>query len=87
MLEMNGRRRVMRWLLPRWLTVATIVLLCVAALVIPAWQFAQVLPGIAGLYSQPLTPGWGLYLMAIGLLTVIVAAVLMALMPPPEIPE
>ena len=74
-------------LLPRWLTAATIVLLCVAALVIPAWQFAQVLPGIAGLYSQPLTPGWGLYLMAIGLLTVIVAAVLMALMPPPEIPE
>jgi hypothetical protein len=74
-------------LLPRWLTAASIVLLSIAALVIPAWQFAQVLPGITELYSQSLTAGWGLYMMAVGLLTIIVATVLLALMSPPEIPD
>ena len=74
-------------LLPRWLTAAIIVLLSGVALVIPAWQFAQVLPGITELYNQPLAPSWGMYVMAVGLATIVVAALLLALMPSPAAPD
>ena len=70
-------------LLPRWLTAAIIGLLSGAALAIPAWQFAQVLPGIAELYNQPLASGWGVFVLAAGLMDMIVAAVLLATTPLP----
>lgn len=68
-------------LLPRWLATVLIAVLTLAALVIPAWQFVQVLPGIAALYNQPLLPGWGIFVMAMGLLDMLAVAVLLATMP------
>lgn len=71
-------------LLPRWLAAVLIVALTLAALLIPAWQFVQVFPGIAALYNQPLLPGWGIFVMAMGLLDMLVAAVLLATLPVPK---
>ena len=55
-------------LLPRRLTGALLLLLCVPAAIVPVQQFLRVLPEIAGLYNHPLTPGWGMYAMIAGLL-------------------
>ena len=55
-------------LLPRRLTGALLLLLCLPAAVVPVQQFLAVLPEIAGLYNHPLTPGWGMYVMLFGLL-------------------
>jgi hypothetical protein len=66
-------------LLPRWLAAAVIGGVGLAALLVPPWQFFQVLPGIAALYNHPLAPGWGLWVMALGLIGMITAGVLLAL--------
>jgi hypothetical protein len=50
-----------------------------AALVLPPWQFFQVLPAIAGLYNQPLALGWGLFVTGLGLGGLLAAAALLAL--------
>jgi len=55
-------------LCPRLLTTTVVLLLSVAALWFPLRDFWQVLPSIGELYQQTLTAGWGLYLMAVGLL-------------------
>ena len=55
-------------LLPRRLTGALLLLLCLPAAVVPVRQFFAVLPEIAGLYNHPLTPGWGMYMTLLGLL-------------------
>lgn len=66
-------------LLPRWLGAAVVAALSLAALVLPPWQFFQVLPAIAELYNHPLAPGWGLFVMGLGLGGLFAAAVLLAL--------
>lgn len=55
-------------LLPRRLAGALLLLLCLLAAVVPVQQFLRVLSEIAGLYNHPLTPGWGMYMMLLGLL-------------------
>ena len=55
-------------LLPGWFSSGSIVLLGLGALWFPTRDFLRVLPAIRELYQQPLQPGWGLYLSAIGLL-------------------
>jgi hypothetical protein len=66
-------------LLPRWLAAVLVAALSLAALVLPPWQFFQVLPAITELYNQPLTPGWGLFVMGLGLGGLLAAAALLAL--------
>ena len=66
-------------LVPRWLAAVLVAGLSLAALVLPPWQFFQVLPAIAELYNHPLAPGWGLFVMALGLGGLFAAAVLLAL--------
>lgn len=60
-------------LLPRTVTAASIALLALASL-LPLWQFARVLPAIAALYNHPLTPGWGVYVLALGLAVLLAGA-------------
>ena len=55
-------------LLPRRLAGALILLLCLPAAIVPVQQFLAVLPEIAAIYNHPLTPGWGMYVMLLGLL-------------------
>lgn len=66
-------------LLPRWIVAALVAALSLAALVLPPWQFFQVLPAIAGLYNHPLAPGWGLFVTGLGLGGLLAAAALLAL--------
>ncbi len=54
-------------LAPRWLAGSTVALLAVTGLVYPIRQFLAVLPLMAAVYREPLTPGWGLGLFALGL--------------------
>ena len=56
-------------LLPRRLVAVAVTAGAVVAAFVPVRQFLAVLPTIAELYHQPLTPGWGLWLCAGGLLT------------------
>ena len=58
-------------LLPRFLIAALIILLSVGALWFPLRDFLQVLPSVRELYQQPLAPGWGLYVMVVGLLLLV----------------
>jgi hypothetical protein len=55
-------------LLPHWISNPVVVLISGAALWLPLRDFLRVLPAIHNLYNQPLSPGWGLYLLVIGLL-------------------
>jgi hypothetical protein len=66
-------------LLPRWIVAALVAALSLAALVLPLWQFFQVLPAIAELYNHPLAPGWGLFVTGLGLGGLLAAAALLAL--------
>ena len=61
-------------LLPRRLVAVVVTAGAVVAAFVPARQFLAVLPTIAELYHQPLTPGWGLWLCAGGLLALAGAA-------------
>ena len=69
-------------LLPRAIAVILVAVLCLPALVIPIWQFVQVLPAIAALYNQTVTPGWGLFVMGAGFLGILGATALLALTAP-----
>lgn len=59
-------------LLPRRVTAGVVLVLALGALWFPLSTFFQVLPSIRELYQQPLAPGWGVYLMVVGLLLLIV---------------
>lgn len=61
-------------LLPRRLVAVLVAAGALGAAIVPARQFLAVLPTIADLYHQPLTPGWGLWLCAGGLLALAGAA-------------
>jgi hypothetical protein len=54
-------------LLPRLVTGVAVLLLNVAAAVVPVTQFLRVLPEIGTLYNHLLVPGWGVYLVSAGL--------------------
>jgi hypothetical protein len=54
-------------LLPRRVTGVLVLLLCLPAAIVPTWQFLTVLPEIAAFYNQSLAPGWGMYVMLLGL--------------------
>ena len=54
-------------LLPQRLTGVLVLLLSLLAAIVPVQQFLRVLPEIAGLYNHPLVPGWGMYVMLLGL--------------------
>ena len=55
-------------LLPRWLSALVVSLLCMGTLWWPIPNFLRILPGISELYQQPLTAGWGVWVMAGGLI-------------------
>ncbi len=54
-------------LVPRRLAGGTMALLALAGLFYPLRQFLAVLPLVAAVYREPLAPGWGLGLFALGL--------------------
>ncbi len=58
-------------LVPRLLTAGTVILLSVGSIWLPLRGFLRVFPAIRDLYQQPLAPGWGLYVMVVGLLLLI----------------
>lgn len=60
--------------LPNRLVLGLIALLALAAAILPAWGFHQVLPAIAALYHRPLMPGWGFWVALAGQLAVAVIA-------------
>lgn len=62
-------------LLPRVAPTLLAVLLSVGALWFPIANFLRVLPNIAELYQHPLHPGWGMYLMASGLVLLMILSV------------
>jgi len=62
-------------LLPRWVDSDIVLLLSLAALWFPLRDFLRVLPTIRELYNEPLSPGWGVYAMAMGLLLLIIVQV------------
>lgn len=59
-------------LLPRRVTGALVLLLCLPATVIPVQQFLAVLPEIGTLYNHTLAPGWGMVLMLAGMFLLLV---------------
>jgi len=59
-------------LLPRWLGQISITILAILALWYPIRNFLQILEPISELYNQPQRPGWGLYVMAVGLIMFII---------------
>lgn len=62
-------------LLPRWFSAGVVLALSALALWFPLQAFLQVLPTIRELYHQPLALGWGVYVMAAGLLLLMAVAV------------
>ena len=56
--------------LPDRLVLLLIAALAIPAAILPAWGFLQVRPAVAGLYRQPLIPGWGFWAELIGFLFV-----------------
>lgn len=62
-------------LLPRWFSAGVVLALSALALWFPLQAFLQVLPTIRELYHQPLAIGWGVYVMAVGLLLLMAVAV------------
>jgi hypothetical protein len=75
-------------LLPRLVTGVIVLLLSIAAVVVPMTQFLRVLPEIGTLYNHSLVPGWGLYLMSGGLAMLATLGGLLAFAPQrgPELP-
>ena len=68
--------------LPDRLVLLLITALAIPAAILPAWGFLQVRPAVAGLYRQPLIPGWGFWAELIGFLFVAFWAVGAALTRP-----
>lgn len=71
-------------LLPRRLVAILVTLPTLAAIIMPARAFFQILPEISSLYSRQLSAGWGLWLMLAGLLMIILAYWQMAFSPQPK---
>lgn len=67
-------------LLPRWFSASLVLVLSVLALWFPLRDFLRVLPAIRELYNQPLPLGWGVYVMAAGLLLLLTLTILGLLM-------
>jgi len=59
-------------LLPVWIGALVVTALAVPALVFPVTDFLRVLPTISELYNRPLQPGWGPYVMGIGLVLLVI---------------
>ena len=55
-------------LLPRRIAAMAVTVLSISGIVAPLHGFFQVIPAIQTLYAHTLTPGWGLWLMVVGLL-------------------
>jgi hypothetical protein len=64
-------------LLPRRLTGATIAVLAVWSLWTPIRSFLNILPDIAVIYSVTQQPGWGMYVMVVGLVGLLVVGLLL----------
>ncbi len=62
-------------LVPRVLRGAFAFLLVAAAIWWPLSGFLRVLPAIGDIYNQPLVPGWGMYVMTIGLVIILIATI------------
>lgn len=58
-------------LMPYWFVSALVVLMSLPAAIVPVRNFRRILPEIEHLYQQPITPGWGVYVMLLGLLTIV----------------
>jgi hypothetical protein len=54
-------------LLPAWTSAGIILVLSILAIWLPIQSFLRVLPAIADIYGHSITPGWGLWLMVVGL--------------------
>ena len=54
-------------LLPRLVPLALLMILSLASLWFPISGFLRVLPNMRELYNEPLWPGWGMYVMTVGL--------------------
>lgn len=67
-------------LLPRWLSASLVFVLSVLALWLPLRDFLRVLPTIRELYNHPFPLGWGVYVMAAGLLLLLIVTVMGLLM-------
>ncbi|MBX3000796.1 MAG: hypothetical protein KF893_19905 [Caldilineaceae bacterium] len=63
-------------LLPRIVTPLTILILAVLALIWPVVHFLRILPAIESIYGHALTPGWGLWIMAAGLVGMMAGALI-----------
>lgn len=61
-------------LLPARLSFLIVLGCSLAALYFPVRNFLRVLPTISGLYNHRLLPGWGPYVMVLGLLTLLMGA-------------
>jgi hypothetical protein len=60
---------------PRVVVLAFCVLLILLALFFPLVNFLFILPDVATLYRQPLSPGWGVYTSTMGLLLLLGATI------------
>ena len=58
-------------LIPQRLAALLITLLAIPAIWLPVRNFLRVLPTLSELYNQTLTPGWGMYVMGIGLIVLL----------------
>lgn len=65
-------------LLPGAVTGTIVLLLSLWAAIVPIQQFLRVLPEIASLYRHDLVPGWGMYLMLVGLAFLMLLGMLLA---------
>ncbi len=65
--------------LPAWLTGTTSAILCLAAIVLSAWQFLIAKPAIDDVYGTPPSIGWGFYLCMVALLLIALGSVILAL--------
>jgi hypothetical protein len=54
-------------LLPRIVSGAAILVLALLALIWPIANFLRILPAIEAIYNHPISPGWGVWILAVGL--------------------
>jgi hypothetical protein len=63
-------------LLPRIISGAAILVLAVLALILPIANFLRILPAIEAIYGHAITPGWGLWVLGMGLVGMVGSGVL-----------
>jgi len=61
-------------LIPKRVRAIVATILAILSIWFPAVGFWRVLPTVSDLYNQPIWPGWGLYIMVIGLLLLLIGA-------------